>query len=251
MKHSLAASNNKTMKSHEYANIFPMMSDVEIARLAEDIKERGLLDPIITLDGKILDGRNRFKACQVGDTEPRFNEYSGDDPLAFVISHNLHRRHLDESQRGMVAAKLANMKEGRPETSPNGLVKVTQKQAAEMLNVGVNTLKRAKKAIDDGIPELADMVASGEIKASTASDVAKLPEEEQRKAVSGGVAGVKAAAKSAPKKQSAKKLPTNDEIIREHQRILGNLKAAWSVAPPSIRDEFISWVEKTRNTTQA
>jgi hypothetical protein len=49
--------------------------------------------------------------------------------------HNLHRRHLSESQRGMVGAKLANLNEGRPKTSAIALV--SQKQAAEMLNIGV------------------------------------------------------------------------------------------------------------------
>jgi hypothetical protein len=49
---------------------------------------------------------------------PRIEEYSGDDPLGFVISHNLHRRHMNESQRGMVGAKLANLGKGRGIGSP-------------------------------------------------------------------------------------------------------------------------------------
>ncbi len=65
----------------------------------------------------------------MADVDPVFAEYEGAEPLAFVVSHNLHRRHLNESQRGMVGAKLANMNEGRPKTSAIALV--TQKQAAE------------------------------------------------------------------------------------------------------------------------
>lgn len=208
------------MKNHEYANLFPMMSDVEVARLAEDIKQNGLSDPIITLDGKILDGRNRHKACEIAEVEPAFLPYAGADPLAFVISHNLHRRHLTESQRGMVAASLANLHKGNPTganqhfvgNSPDGLIPVTQKQAAEMLSVGVNTVKRAASVKNTGVQELQDMVTSGEVKAATASEVAKLPEAEQRKAVSGGVAGVRSAAKKASStKLSASSSNANSE----------------------------------------
>lgn len=91
------------------------------------------------------------------------------------------RRHLDESQRGMVAAKLANMKEGRPETRSNDPV-VSQTQAAAMLNVSVPTVKRSKKVLTSGIPELQDMVTGGEVSAKAASEVAKLQPADQRKA---------------------------------------------------------------------
>lgn len=181
------------MEYHEYANLFPMMLKSEVKRLADDIKEKGLQDCIITLDGKILDGRNRHTACEIAGIEPRFTEYQGADPLGFVVSHNLHRRHLNESQRGQVAAKIAKLPSGANQHSPIGLP--SQKQAAEMLNVSRNTVKRSKVVLEHGIPELADMQQSGEVSASAAESVARLPEDEQRKAVAGGVAGVKAAAK--------------------------------------------------------
>jgi ParB-like chromosome segregation protein Spo0J len=181
------------MEYHEYANLFPMMPKPEVERLAGDIKEKGLQDDIITLDGKILDGRNRHAACAIAGVEPRFTEYQGADPLGFVVSHNLHRRHLNESQRGQVAARIAKLPIGANQHSPIGLP--TQKQAAEMLNVSRNTVKRSKTVLEHGIPELADMQQSGEVSAAAAESVARLPEAEQRQAVAGGVAGVKAAAK--------------------------------------------------------
>ncbi len=96
----------------------------------------------------------------------------------------------------MVGAKLANLQNGsNRHTIASALAlanpPVTQKQAAEMLNVGVDSIKRSKTVLKSGIPELQDMQMTGEISAKAASVVAKLPEEEQRKAVSGGVAGVK------------------------------------------------------------
>jgi ParB-like chromosome segregation protein Spo0J len=196
------------MKSHEYADLFPMMATADIARLAEDIRENGQANPIVTFEGKILDGRNRYQACLLVDVDPVFAEYDGTEPLAFVVSHNLHRRHLSESQRGMVGAKLANLQKGDNQHSAIALPNppVTQKQAAEMLNIGVDSIKRSKQVLKTGIPELQDMQMSGEVSAKAASVVAKLPEEDQRKAVLGGIAGVKAAAKKPSSEQNSDSL---------------------------------------------
>src|SRR4030042_6737746 len=100
------------MEFHPIANIFPLMSDNEIETLAEDIKKNGLIEPIVTFEGKILDGRNRYLACESAKHSPALKPYLGSDPVSFVISLNLNRRNLNESQRGIVAAKLANMSQG-------------------------------------------------------------------------------------------------------------------------------------------
>lgn len=204
------------MKSHEYADLFPMMSDSEIQPFADNIKQNGQADPIILFEGKILDGRNRFRACEMVGVTPHFKDYEGTDPLGYVVSHNLHRRHLSESQRGMVGAKLAQLQHGGDRKSDQ--IKssieplITQKQAAEMLNIGVNSIKRSKQVLKNGIIELQDMQMSGEISAAAAATVSKLPEQEQRKAVLGGVSGVKEAAKKASIKE-----PQESPIIQENR----------------------------------
>ena len=204
------------MKSHEYADLFPMMATADIARLAEDIRENGQADPIITYEGKILDGRNRYQACLLVDVDPVFAEYDGTEPLAFVVSHNLHRRHLSESQRGMVAAKLANLSDGRPKTG--SIDPVSNQKAARLLSISPATVKRSKTVLKSGISELQDMQMSGEVSAKAASVVAKLPEEEQRKAVSGGVAGVKAAAKKPCPKQHSDSLESGSSESTEQEQ---------------------------------
>jgi len=94
------------MEFHPLANVFPMMSEEEYAELKADIKQNGLRTPIYLYQGSILDGRNRFKACQELNIVPDFQEYSGDSPLSFVISLNLHRRHLSAGQRAAVALDI-------------------------------------------------------------------------------------------------------------------------------------------------
>lgn len=85
--------------AHAAAEKFPLMGGADLDALAKDIAEHGLSEPIILCCGKILDGRARAAACAVARVEPRFEEFTGADPEAFVLSANLHRRHLDQATR--------------------------------------------------------------------------------------------------------------------------------------------------------
>lgn len=235
------------MKFHEYANLFPMMPEMDLMRLAEDIKEKGQSDPVITLDGMILDGRNRYKACEINGITPRCEEYSGDDPLGFVVSHNLHRRHLSESQRALVAAKWARLKHGsdgfrgnqyKSGKSPIGdspqTETTTRNKAAELLKVGTTSIDRAKRAMKHGIPEIVSMMESGEISALAASQVSQLPKDEQSKAVSGGVAGVKEAAKKLKMEKDSKKNLDFSESVDTQSTNLESIKPCESSKPQRI-----------------
>jgi ParB-like chromosome segregation protein Spo0J len=92
---------------HEIANVFPLMEGEDFRKLVEDIRTNGLLDPITLYEDKILDGRNRYRACIAAGVEPFFVWYGGDDPAGFVWSKNEVRRHLSASQRAIAVAKLA------------------------------------------------------------------------------------------------------------------------------------------------
>lgn len=88
------------MEFHPAANIFPMMTGDDYRALVESIRngyERTL--PIITYQGMILDGRNRYTACLELGIEPPYIEYDGDDPYLYVIKSNFWRRHLSKEQR--------------------------------------------------------------------------------------------------------------------------------------------------------
>ncbi len=121
------------MKSNSLANIFPMMNEKEFKELKEDIKNYGLIYSIVTIKNEILDGRNRYKACKELKIEPKFKEYKGKDALQFIISTNLKRRHLNESQRAIVGENITRQ------------LAVSFKDASKMMNVGLRSIERASE----------------------------------------------------------------------------------------------------------
>ena len=98
------------MTPHPAAALFPMMGQDDLEALAADIQAHGLMVPIVLHNGMVLDGRNRFAACELAEVDPVFVAWGGEgDPTSWVVSQNLHRRHLTESQRAMVAATLRSV----------------------------------------------------------------------------------------------------------------------------------------------
>ncbi len=104
-----------TYEFHPLCEVFPPMPDDELQSLAANIKTHGLTHPIILMDGKILDGRHRFLACQIAGIEPRFEQFQGSDPVAFVWGENLARRHLTSGQRAAIAVELEDFHKAKEE----------------------------------------------------------------------------------------------------------------------------------------
>jgi len=153
---------------HPVSEIFPMMQDAELRDLAADIEEHGLIEAIWTYQGQIIDGRNRYRACLIAGEEPRFQEYTGDESglVEFVVSLNLKRRHLNETQRGVIGEKIENMKQGRPEKDAN-LHLLRRDEVASMLNVSPRTIATVRE-VKRKAPELVPHMASGEMSAHEA-----------------------------------------------------------------------------------
>ena len=164
------------MEYHEYANLFPMMSHDEIKMLCEDMQEHGYDSgqPITLYNGLILDGRNRQLAADTVGVTANYIEYAGEDPLAFVLSRNLHRRHLNESQRAIVASRLATMHLGdnQYKSGSANLQTLSQSEAAEKLNVSPRTVATVK-AIERDAPEYIPRIESGEMTANEANKKVK------------------------------------------------------------------------------
>lgn len=147
------------VKFHELCLLFPQASDLELADMAEDIKKYGLNEPIICYKGQILDGRNRYLACKMAGVEPTFKEYTGDEPLSFVVSKNLMRRHLTPSQRALAGYKAYKLLLAQENVDP----KVAKKLIAERFEVTKAQLDEVDRVEEFAIPEVKDGVYSDDI----------------------------------------------------------------------------------------
>ena len=164
------------MKPHKLAELFPMMTAQEYEGLLQDISENGQLVSIIEHEGFVLDGRNRMKACIELGLKPVIEAYSGSDPLGFVISTNLHRRHLNSSQRACLAldcvevfraqAKQAQIEGGRNKVRQKIAYalddKKSSQRASKLFRTNRTYVQLAKK-LNEQSPKLFDDVKSGKV----------------------------------------------------------------------------------------
>src|SRR5260370_29025970 len=113
---------------HPLANIFPLMKGEEFKALVADIEANGLRERIMKYQGKILDGRNRYRACLRLKLEPRFEEFKGDDPAAaaFVVSKNIHRRHLKAKEKRDLTARLLKANPETPDRQIGTMAQVSK-----------------------------------------------------------------------------------------------------------------------------
>lgn len=222
------------LEFHEYANIFPLIKGPEFEGLKKDIKENGLIDPVILYEGKILDGRNRYLACGEVGVKPDFTEFEGVDPLSYVISLNLHRRHLNESQRAMVAARMANLTQAdaariKHDATAN-LQSQTRAEAAEKLSVSERSVNTAKKVQSQCIPEVIEKVEQGALAVSAAAEIAKEEPKKQQEIIkklsNGEAKNVKQAKRQIDHKErvSVEKTPESDDIRLYHGDCLEVIK---------------------------
>jgi len=157
------------LENHPLADMFPMLSDGEQRELIDDIGTNGQLEPIWLYEGKILDGRNRNMACMTLNIAPIVQEYEGSTPAGFVISKNVKRRHLTESQRAMIVADLEQYQHGgaRKKQDANGHVE-TRAELSASLQVSSRSTARAKNVKKSGTPEEVQAVRDGKLSVGAA-----------------------------------------------------------------------------------
>jgi hypothetical protein len=96
------------LEPHPLSKMFPPILQEDFDKLAKDIEIHGLNQPIVTYQGMILDGNHRYRACELAKVEPHFFPFEGTDAQArnYVISANIHRRHLSPDQRRAIIETL-------------------------------------------------------------------------------------------------------------------------------------------------
>ena len=207
------------LQPHPAVDLFPMLPDGELSQLAADIKANGLRQPIVVIrDGDrdlVLDGRNRLRACQIAGVEPSCKLFSGTDPVAFVLSTNLHRRHLNESQRAMVAVAVERMyaatakermRAGKKDPTadlregPDRKQRESSTKAATALNVSPRLVQEAKRVEAKAAPEVAAAVKAGRVAVSDAARIVDAPKARQAALVASVDAGAAKTLKEALQK---------------------------------------------------
>ena len=176
-----------TLDIHPAANLFPMMDEAALAELADDIKKNGLMERIVIHDGQILDGRNRLKACEMAGVTPLFTNPNGaiTSPTIYVVSKNLHRRHLTISQRAAIAAEMLPMLQeearhrqmsslrNQPHSSSSRILeddkgsRGSSEKAASALGISHWSVESAN-AVKKATPEVFEQIKKGEVTVNAA-----------------------------------------------------------------------------------
>ena len=193
-----AATGIALLEQHPLSAAFPSMPEDEIAALAEDIQKHGQREPGVLFEGMVLDGWHRYIACQRAEVEFRSVEFDGTDPVAFVLSRNLVRRHLTPSQRAAAVVAAHNWRPHGDQKSRSapGADRTTEEMAKEA-EVSPRTIAQAKVAHQAGLGEI---VKEGKVSAKAAAAVAKLPPKKRAQAVKAIEAGEEPPAPKAKQK---------------------------------------------------
>lgn len=198
------------MKVHPAADLLPAMSTEEFASLKVDIAGNGLRQPIVLHLGTVLDGRHRLRACKELGVEPLFVDFDGGDPIAFVLSSNVHRRHLTASQRAAVAVEAETMFKAQAEKRQRA---AGPRSAAK--RIGKTVTPKREEASDGGeaIGQAAKAVGASRTTAAKAKAVKKAAPE-KFEAIKRGEVTVDAAAKQVAAERAAAVEKSMEKAVR-------------------------------------
>lgn len=256
------------LEAHPFADLFPMLDAADSDALRDDIAQHGLRDKIVLYHDRILDGRNRYRALMeiaklgllyCGEQLTAANIEQGEfftwftgseaEALEFVLSKNLHRRHLTESQRAMVAANLATMKPGRPDAD-NGanLPHFRLLDAAERLHVSERSIKDARVVKDRGVDDLNDAVQRGDLKVSVAAQLARLTPQEQREVLAQhadrrALSGIAKDLRAERQKAKAERRIEREQALGAKEQALPNRRYGVIIADPEWK--YLAWSAET------
>jgi hypothetical protein len=142
---------------HKYADLFPRPLYDERREMTEDIQKHGIKVPVVLFEGKILDGRTRYEIARDLDIEVPVEDFIGTDKqaLALAASYNLHRRHLNQSQKGMIAAQLRQIlrEQGIPKEQADAI-------SLELTQAAPSTADRAETILREK-PKQAKKILNG------------------------------------------------------------------------------------------
>lgn len=237
------------MDIHDVCSLFPMMTEEEFAGLKTDIDLHGQREPILTYRGKVIDGRNRLLACEELGIKPIVKEWDGDGSLVeFIVSLNLHRRHLNQGQRAAVGVEILTWFESEAKErqrasgqysrlgrqsdqvveiipQPEKTIVISPKardQAAKLVGTNPRYIQDAK-TIKSAAPDLHEQVKAGTI---------TLPKAKQK---------VRQIAKD-KLRQAARIQQSFEEGINDSIRLERLLQCRFQDADIEIEDSSLDWI---------
>lgn len=157
-----------SLELHPLCTLFPRLAGAEFEAMKADIIANGQREPIIVHEGQILDGGNRYRACIEAGIEPMLKDFAGDNAVAFVLSANLHRRHLTPGQQAAIVARAQDWSKAqtnggdRRSDQSATLHTDTAADRAAQSGASLRTQQMADK-VAKASPDLAEKVAHGEI----------------------------------------------------------------------------------------
>ena len=155
----------------------------DLQTLADDIQANGQLLPITIFEGMILDGWNRYLACQMAKVKPFTMPLApGVDPWDFVKGVNMFRRHMSPAERVAVMLLHAQMG-GQNVSQGDSRSKLTTRQIEADIEVSRGTAVKAGQIARAQDPALNEALADKRISLDQAADLAKLPEAERKTAL--------------------------------------------------------------------
>jgi N6-adenosine-specific RNA methylase IME4 len=184
------------MNFHPLANIFPLIEGQAFDDLCADIRAHGVREPVWLYEGQILDGRNRWRAAAASGMTCPIRDYTGSDPLSFVLSLNLRRRQLSSSELAFVALEIekveADIAKKRQAANlyintskvafvpPSGDAGKARDKAAAAVGVSPRYVQDAKK-VEAAAPKIAAEVKAGKKTLTQAVREVKEAAREQRR----------------------------------------------------------------------
>lgn len=151
-------------KVHPVADLFPPLNKTELTHMADSIKLIGLQEPVVLMpDGTLLDGLNRVRACKEAGVDVHFRVCDTDNPLHFILAMNIARRHLNSSQRAIIAVGIepyfktkAKKRQAHGKTAPGRTLSANRRGAK---GAGSKALADVVEAMNKGCAEGAERVS--------------------------------------------------------------------------------------------
>lgn len=261
----------KEYEFHELSNIFPLMEGEEFDRLVDDIDKNGLLEPIVLFDGKILDGRNRYRACMKLGRRPTFKKYPNRvDAFDYVVAENIRRRHLNTTQIALIGEEMYERrirakqwkiaqdlhKQYKKERKDFRLKQIRSNQEMKKKGRPIEPPKRKDMPKQIGRPEIRksvieDLPVGDTMTISKIKKVKRVAEKEPRIAeeLEKAKKGESSLHQVYEKAQIIEKLPEDlkREVVKEEPKItFKEAKEIAEIPKPELRKEAIKFIKKQK-----